>query len=340
MTNLLHSLTAGTLCLSWLLSAPADAQADDFYKGKTVNVVIGHEPGSGFDVYARLFAPHFARHIPGRPNVVVQNMIGASGMIAANWLYNIAPKDGTVIANFSGTVTFDPLLGSAAAKFDPAKFAWIGNLDENVSICGVSKAAGIAKFEDLLKKETLFGATGVAGPFGKFSNAVKNLFGAKMKVVSGYKGSASVRIAIQRGEVHGICGIPYTTVRSHWSNEYQSGDFKIILQLSGKAHPALKGVPHVNDFARSEEDRKVSDLIFGVQVLGRVYAAPPDIPANLKAALRAAFDATVTDTAFLADAKRAKIEISAATGKEVEEFIERMSGASSVVIKRAREALH
>jgi tripartite-type tricarboxylate transporter receptor subunit TctC len=245
-----------------------------------------------------------------------------------------------VIANFSGTVTFDPLLGSTAAKFDPAKFAWIGNLDENVSICGVSKAAGIAKFEDLLKKETLFGATGVAGPFGKFSNAVKNLFGAKIKVVSGYKGSASVRIAIQRGEVHGICGIPYTTVRSHWNNEYQSGEFKIILQLSGMTHPALKGVPHVNDFARSEEDRKVSDLIFGVQVLGRVYAAPPGIPANLKAALRAAFDATVTDTAFLADAKRAKIEINAATGKEVEEFIARMAGASSIVFKRAREALH
>jgi tripartite-type tricarboxylate transporter receptor subunit TctC len=339
MTSRLHSTFAAlcVVCSLPFLSIPT--AAEEFYKGKTLSIVIGHEPGSGFDVYARIFAPHLSRHLPGRPNVVVQNMIGASGMIAANWLYNVAPKDGTVVANFSGTVTFDPILGRPAAKFDPAKFTWIGNLDENVAICGVSKAGGVNTLEELRKKETLFGATGVAGPFGKFANAVKNLLGAKIKVVSGYKGSASVRIAIQRGEVHGVCGLPFTTFKSFWSDEHRSGDFKILLQLSGKPHPELEGVPHVNDFARSEDDRKVFDLIFGVQVLGRVYAAPPGLPADRRDTLRAAFHAAATDPAFLADADKAKIEINLSSGKDVEDFIATMTAASPNVVKRAKEAL-
>jgi tripartite-type tricarboxylate transporter receptor subunit TctC len=311
----------------------------DFYKGKDISIVIGHSVGSGFTVYARVLARHFGRHMPGHPNIVVQNMVGASGMRAANWLYNVAPKDGTVIGNFSGTVTFDPLLGSKTAKFAPAKFAWIGNIDENISTCGVSKASGIRRFQDLLTKEVLFGASGAAGPFGKFAYAVKNLLGAKIKVVPGYKGSGTIKIAIERGEVQGLCGLPLSTITSFWRDQYKSGDFRIILQLSGKKVPALKGIPHVNDLARSEEDRQVFDLIFGVQVLGRVYVAPPGVPADRRDALRAAFEATMHDPKFLADAAKAKIVINSSTGKEVEAFIARMSASSPAVIERAKSAL-
>src|SRR3954469_205189 len=146
-------------------AAAADEVAD-FYKGRTVSIVVGHETGTGYNIYARTLARHLGRHIAGTPNVVVQNMVGASGLAATNWLYNIAPKDGSVLATFVHTTIFEPLAGNAAAKFDPAKFTWIGNMDEGIGICGVSKAAGIATFDDLRAKETLFGATGATGPLG------------------------------------------------------------------------------------------------------------------------------------------------------------------------------
>src|SRR5262249_23162165 len=157
---------------------------------------------------------------PGHPSITVQNMLGASGMIAANWLYNVAPRDGTVLATFASMVPADFILGNSAVRFDPAKFNWIGNLDESAGICGVSKASGIGKFDELLVKETIFGAGGAAGPFGKFTFALNNLLSTRIKLVTGYKGSADVKIAIQRGEVHGICGLPVSTMTSAWRDDY------------------------------------------------------------------------------------------------------------------------
>ena len=215
--------------------------------------MVGHEPATGFDIYARVLARHLGRHIPGNPNIVVQNMTGASGLTAANWLYNVAPKDGTVMATFVHTIPFEPLMGNNAARFEPAKFAWIGNMEESVAVCGISKASGIAKFEDMLQKETIWGATGATGPLVKSAAAVKNLLGAKMKIVSGYKGSASVKIAITRDEVHGICGLPMSTIMSAWADIYNSGEFRPVIQLSGRKQADLKGVPHVDDYAKTEE---------------------------------------------------------------------------------------
>jgi tripartite-type tricarboxylate transporter receptor subunit TctC len=206
----------------------------DFYKGKTVSIVVGHQVGTGFDIYARVLAPHLGRHIPGQPNVIVQNMVGASGITAANWLNNIAPKDGTVIATFVHTVAFEPLFGNDKAQYDSAKLSWIGNMEDSVGTCGVSKASGITKFDELLAKETVFGATGATGPLGQFAQAVKNLLGAKLKIVYGYKGSADVKLAMNRGEVQGICGLPLSTIKSFWGDEYRSGEFKPIIRLSGK----------------------------------------------------------------------------------------------------------
>ena len=249
MRHTTRALAAGLLLAGAIAPATADEVAD-FYKGKSVNIVVGHEPATGFDVYARVLARHLGRHIPGNPNIVVQNMTGASGLTAANWLYNVAPKDGTVMATFVHTIPFEPLMGNNAARFEPAKFAWIGNMEESVAICGISKAAGIAKFEDMLKKETIWGATGATGPLLKSAAAVKNLLGAKMKIVSGYKGSASVKIAITRNEVDGICGLPMSTIMSAWADIYNSGDFRAVIQLSGRKQDDLKGVPHVDDFAK------------------------------------------------------------------------------------------
>jgi tripartite-type tricarboxylate transporter receptor subunit TctC len=315
----------------------ADETAD-FYKGKTVSIVVGHQVGTGFDIYARVLAPHLGRHIPGQPNVIVQNMVGASGITAANWLNNIAAKDGTVMATFVHTVAFEPLFGNQKAQYDAGKLSWIGNMEESVGMCGVSKASGIAKFDELLTKETVFGATGATGPLGQFAQAVKNLLGAKLKVVYGYKGSADVKLAMNRGEVQGICGLPLSTVKSFWGDEYRSGEFKPVIQLSGKQHPELKGLPNVDDYARNNDDRQVFGLIFGAQALGRVYVSPSGQPAARTRALRQGLAATMKDDKFLADAAKAKIDIEPMTGEQVEEVIARLSSVSPAVIERAKKA--
>jgi len=322
------------------LSAPAAAnEVADFYKGKNVTIVVGHEVGTGFDIYARVLAPHLSRHLPGNPNVIVQNMVGASGVVAANWLANVAPKDGTVMATFVHTVAFEPVFGNAKAQYDPAKLAWIGNMEDSVGTCGVTKASGIAKFDDLLAKEAVFGATGATGPLGTFAQAVRNLVGAKLKVVYGYKGSAEVKLAMNRGEVQGICGLPLSTIKSFWGDEYRSGDFRPVIQLSGKPNAELKGLPHVDSFAKTEEDKQVFGLIFGAQALGRVYVGPPGQPEARVKALRAALAAAMKDEKFLADAAKAKIDIDPMTGEEVSALIARLSAVPPAVAARAKQAI-
>ena len=310
-----------------------------FYKGKNVTIMVGHEVGTGFDIYARILAPHLSRHIPGNPNVIVQNMVGASGVVATNWLANVAPKDGTVLSTFVHTVAFEPMFGNAKAQYDPAKLAWIGNLEESAGTCGVSKASGIMAFDELLTKEAVFGATGPTGPLGTFAQAVRNLVGAKLKVVYGYKGSAEVKLAINRGEVQGICGLPISTIKSFWADEFRNGDFKPIIQLSGAPHPELKGIPHVERYAKTDEDKQVFDVIFGAQALGRVYASPPGQPAERTKALRDAMAAAVKDEKFLADAAKAKIDIEPMSGEQVAGMIAKYSAFSPAVVARAKQAL-
>jgi tripartite-type tricarboxylate transporter receptor subunit TctC len=334
-----HHLVAATLCCAAAFVSDPGSAADDFYKGKTIALVAGHEAGSGYDVYARVVARHLGRHVPGNPNVVVQNMVGASGLIAANWLYNVAPKDGTAMATFSASPIAEPILGNPAARFAPAQFTWVANMDESAGTCGVTKASGIIRFDELLQKETIFGATAATGTFGKFAQAVKNLLGAKLKIVSGYKGSADVRIALNRGEVHGICGLPFTTITSHWRDDYESGAFKPVIQLSAKKHPDLKGVPHVDDYAKTPDDLQVFGLIFGMQALGRFYVAPPGLTPERRDTLRAALAATMADKQFLADAAKTQIDINPSTGEEVEAFIGRVAASPPAVIERAKRAL-
>jgi tripartite-type tricarboxylate transporter receptor subunit TctC len=338
MRNTKRAIAVGLLLASAAIVPASADEIADFYKGKSVNVVVGHEPATGFDVYARVLARHLGRHIPGQPAIVVQNMTGASGITAANWLYNVAPKDGTVMATFVHTVPFEPLMGNSAARFEAAKFAWIGNMEESVAVCGISKGAGIAKFEDMLTKETIWGATGATGPLVKSAAAVKNLFGAKMKIVSGYKGSASVKIAITRNEVNGICGLPMSTIMSAWADIYNTGEFKPVLQLSGRKQPELKGIPHVDDYAKTEGDRQTYGLIFGLQALGRIFLSPPGTPDARRNALRTALLAAMKDPQFVADAQKAQIDISPMTGEEVERFIARLSSAPPAIVERVKQA--
>jgi tripartite-type tricarboxylate transporter receptor subunit TctC len=331
------AILAAVAFIALARTAAADEVAD-FYRGKTFSIVVGHEVGTGFDIYARTLQRHLGNHIPGNPVVVVQNMTGASGLTAANWLYNVAPKDGTVVSTFVHTIPFEPLMGNSAARFEAAKFTWIGNMEESVAVCGLSKSSGVTKFDDLYTKEVIIGATGATGPLVKSALAVRNLLGVRMKVVSGYQGSASVKVAVNRGEVHGICGLPMSTITSFWRDDYESGNFRPIIQLSGGKSAQLKNIPHVDDYAKSDDDRQVYGLIFGTQALGRIYLSPPAMPEPRKFALRKALLDTMKDPQFIADAEKTQIDISPMTGEDVEAFIAKLSSVPPAVIERTKQA--
>lgn len=318
-------------------TAAADPVAD-FYKGRQINLVIAHEVATGYDVYARALARHMGRHIPGNPTFVAQNMLGASGINGANLLYNISAKDGSAIGTFAHTVPLDPLIGQGASKFDASKFNYIGNMEESVGVCAVWHQAGIASLNDLRTKETRFGATASTGPPSQMAAAIKNLLGGKVRLIHGYKGAPGVKLAIENGEVQGICGMPMSTLRAQWSDVIEPGKVKPFLQLSGPKG-AIPGVEHVYDFATSEADRQVFDLIFGILRLGKIFAAPAGVPAERVGALRTAFDATMKDPAFLADAANLRIDISPASGQAVAGFIAEIYRASPDVIARAKKAI-
>src|SRR5262249_50564687 len=201
--------------------------------------------------------------------------------------------------------------------------------------------AGVTSCDEVLKKEVLVGAggAGTGGPLPQFPTALRRLLGAKLKLIQGYKGSAEIRLALARGELQGICGLPLSTVKTEWRDDYNAGRFKIILQLGRERSPALPDVPHVYDYTKSDEDRQVFDLIFGLQAIGRPFAAPPEVPAERVKALRTAFMAMTKDPAFRAEAERVQLDVSPSTGEEVQAFVARMYGSPKAVIERAKEAL-
>src|SRR5262249_11821195 len=237
--------------VGWLRSAVAvvvvvtaahAAAAQDiqrFYAGRKLSVVIGHEAGSGCALYGRALARHLGRFIPGNPTLVPENMIGVAGFAAANWLYNVAARDGSVIATFAHTAPFEPLLGKGTGRFDASNFTWIGNMDAVVSLGGVWEHAGVASFDDVFKQEILVGAGGAGsgGPLTQFPTALRRLLGAKIKLIQGYKGSAEIRLALARGELQGICGLPLSTVKTEWREESKTRRYRVIPQSGGRHRP-------------------------------------------------------------------------------------------------------
>ena len=330
-------LGATTLIATCLAAVAADP-VGDFYRGRQISLIVAHEVATGYDVYARLLARHIGRHIPGNPTIVAQNMLGASGITGANLLFNVSPKDGSAIGTFAHTVPLDPLIGQGVAKFDASKFNYLGNMEESVGVCAVWHEAGISNLADLRAKETRFGATAITGPPSAMAAALKNLLDARIRLIHGYKGAPGVKIAIEKGEVQGICGMPFSTLRSQWSDVLDTGKVKPFIQLSGPKG-ALPGVDYVYDFARSDEDRQVFDLIFGILRLGKIFAAPPGVPPERVAALRKAFDEAMKDPELLDEARKQRLDISPATGTAVAAFIVEIYKTPPPVIERAKKAV-
>jgi tripartite-type tricarboxylate transporter receptor subunit TctC len=266
-------------------------------------------------------------------------MPGAGSIKAANYLYNVAPKDGLTIGIFSVGALIDEMFGESTTSFDSTKFGWIGNMDQSVGVCAVRDTSGVATFDDLLKKETLFGGTGASGGATQAALALTRLYGAKIKLIKGYPGAEDIVLAMDRGEVQGVCGITKAVLKSRLSEQVKSGRLLPIIHDNMKSQPDLPGVPGVYDFARTDRDRQVLDLLFGWRVLGRPVAAPPGLATDRLAALRAAFTATMKDPKFVSDIEKSNLDLAPSPGEAVAGLIARLFSHSKDTIARAAEAV-
>jgi tripartite-type tricarboxylate transporter receptor subunit TctC len=325
----------------FFIATQAHAQAPaDFYRNRTVDLFVGYSVGGGYDLYARVLARHIGRHIPGNPTVVVKNMEGAGSLRLANWLYRIAPKDGSVFATIGRGTGFDPLLGVAAAQFDAPRFTWIGSGNHEVSVCvAYEGSSAVTTFADLRTREMTVGGTGASSDTDQFPRVLNGVLGTRMKVVSGYPGGNDIVLAMERGEVQGRCGWSWSSVKSTHGAMIAENKLHVLLQLSLHKHPELPDVPLVVDLAATDEERQILTLIFARQVMGRPFLAPPGIPADRTEALREAFMATMTDPAFAAEAEKAQIEVNPVAGEDLQKLVTEIYRTPPEVAKKAAQLL-
>jgi len=332
-------LTIGASAASTL--APTAARCDDisdFYAGRTVQLVIGYATGGGYDDYARLLGRHIGRHIPGNPTVVVQNMPGAGSIRAANYLHNVASKDGSVFGGFARGIFLDPLLGRAdAMRFTPAKFGWLGSVSNDIGVCAFRQDAGIESWADMQTKHYKIGATGAGADSDVFSNLLRKMFSLPMQLVLGYQSAAETVLAIQRKEVDGRCGWSWSTLSTRNRDLWQSKQIRVVLQLSDQRIAELADVPTVLDVAGSPEQQAILKLVIARQTMARPFVAPPGIPPERLTALRKAFDATMQDLEFLADANRQGLDVRPVTGTAADALIAQVYATAPDVVRRAAE---
>jgi tripartite-type tricarboxylate transporter receptor subunit TctC len=309
-----------------------------FYKGKTMQLLIGFGPGGGYDLYGRTVARHLGRFIPGNPTVVPQNMVGAGSVRAASSLYNAAPKDGTVIGTFSRGVIVDTLLGANKGQLDAQSFGWLGSVTNEVSVCGFGRRAGIASWNDMLTKDVTVGSSGSADDLAVYANVLRSVFNAKLKLISGYPGTADILLAVERGELGGLCGWSWSSLKSRSKRLFDSGEIVVPVQLGLTAHEDLANVPLITTLTRDPTKVAVLKLIFSRQTMARPFAAPPAIPEERLRALRAAFDATMRDKDFLAEAQRLDLEVAPVSGAEIDALVADLSKTPGEIRKLATEA--
>jgi len=326
-----------------LFAAAYSARADaisDFYSRKTMTLIAGFPPGGGYDSYIRVLARHFGQFIPGKPTIVPANMPGAGSMNAANHIYNDEPSDGTVLGMFASSVVMEPLLGNKAAQFDPEKFGWIGSMSQDVSYCGVWQTPGAAAtFDDMLRKETIFGGGAPAAITYQHPLILKNVLGANIRMIPGYAGTRDIDLAMQRGEVNGECGLYASSIKAQFLDDVKSGRLRLVIQMGSRKSTEFGEIPSVFDYVKSDDDRAVLELHFKSLVLGRPLAGPPGIPQDRLTALRAAFMATMKDQDFLAEAGKAGLDIDLATADEVQGLLKHFATFSPAIFAKARQAI-
>jgi tripartite-type tricarboxylate transporter receptor subunit TctC len=333
-------MKAGTLratALTTLLvlgALPASAQpAAEPFAGKTVSLIIGFGPGGGYDLWGRTMARHIGKHLPGKPSVVPQNMPGAGSFVAASHLYNAAPKDGTAIGIIARDAALGPLSGAPGARFDATKFSWLGSPTKEHNVCIAFHTAAVKTPDELREKQLILGDTGPGTGTRSYPKVLNDLLGYKFKLVSGFRSSADVFLAMERGEVEGICE-SFDSVNNRRPDWIANKTVNVLLQAGDRPHPALKGVPFVLDLARNAEERQVLEYLYAGQGIGRPFVAPPDLPPARLAMLRAAFDATMRDPEFIEDAKRSKLDLEPEDGAHLAALINKIYATPKPIIER------
>jgi tripartite-type tricarboxylate transporter receptor subunit TctC len=325
-----------------LLAAIATARAqsvEDFYKGKSINLVVGFAPGGGYDLYARLLSRHIGKHIPGQPSIVVQNMPGAGSLRAAQYVYAVAPKDGTAIGTFSRQMGITPLVTPGAAQYDGTKFTWLGSITNEVSTCVTWHTSPVKTWNDLLTQPITLGGDAPGADPDVFALLYKNVFDAKIKLVSGYHGTNPIILAMERGEVDGLCGLSWSTVKSRHMKWFKDKTINVIVQAALKKEPDIADVPLVIDMAKTDEQRQILKIFLASQEMARPFAAPPGIPADRKAALITAFERTMKDPEFLAEAQKLNVDVNPLSAKTIDDLLAELYATPKDVIEKAAQAI-
>jgi tripartite-type tricarboxylate transporter receptor subunit TctC len=342
-----HNLNACKLAISLAslvagLWMAAPARAAEFYAGKTIDLMIGGDVGGGYDIYARTLARHLVRHIPGNPTIVPRNMPGAGSGRAATHIASVAPKDGTAIgAIFPGVIVAPLLEARAQSLFDPTKLEYLGSADSGTRVCATFHTSKVKTYEDALQQKTVLGASAAGGSTRDYGAFLKKLTGMKAEIVSGYKGTADIMLAMERGEVDGLCGLDWSSLKSQKPDWLRDNKLNILVQMGIDPDPELtqKRVPEVWRFVKDDETRQVIELIVAQQIFGRPYIAPPGTAPEQIKILRAAFMATTRDKQFLEEAEKARIDITPSSGERVQEIVHKLYASPKHVVERAKDAI-
>jgi tripartite-type tricarboxylate transporter receptor subunit TctC len=312
-------------------------EAAPYFKGKQIRLYVGSATGGGYDAFARLIAAYINRHIPGQPNIIVQNMPGAGSLVLANHVYNLGPKDGTEIGAVNPQISTDPMFHSDRVKFDPRKFNWIGSALRENHVGVAWHTTSIEAFDDTFKAELVVAGSG--GSTDTYPNFTNGLLNTRFKVVSGYKGTKEGMLAMERGEVTGNVGITWASLKAIGGEWLRNKQVHVFIQFGLTKHPELPEVPWIYDYARNEDDRAAMDLVFASQEFGRPYIAPPGVPEPVVAILRKAFDETMSDREFQADAARRQLDLEPVSGAEIQKIMDKIYKASPAVIGRVKKIL-
>ena len=328
------------LFIAALAALAGFARAEDvahFYKGRNVSMIIGYSVGGGYDAYARLLARYVGKHIPGEPSIVPQQMTGAGSLRAANYIFSVAPKDGSVLGTFSRSMGIGPLLGQA--EFDSRKFTWLGSMTDDDTSCVTWNSSPVKTWNDFLTKPSKLGGLGADADPDIWALLYKNVFGAKVQLVSGYPGTNDVVLAMERGEVDGLCGLSWSTIKTRHAEWLTSHAANIIVQAALKKEPEIAAVPLATDLVSNPEQLKIIRLLLASQAMARPFAAPPELPADRKSALIAAFDATMRDADFLTEAQKLNFEIHSVDAATIDGLLAEVYATPKDVLARAAKAI-
>ena len=333
-----RALLAGMMAT--VLSAPAIAQTsvEAFYANKTIDMLVGSEPGSGYDLYARLIAKYLPKHVPGNPRVAVKQMMGAGGVIATNYLANIAPKDGTVIAQVQNTVPFQPLVSNLGIQFKPSELGYIGSANSEVALVFSWATSQTKNFEDLRRRETIMGAVN-SSISSTYARALNRLAGTRIRIVTGYQGAGQALLALENGEVEGYPAIFWSTLKVTKAEWLTNHKINLLVQMALAKHDEIPDVPLIMDIVKDKEDAAAMKAILAPQVGGRPFLAPPNLPPERLQALRTAFADTMRDPELIAEAAERKIELHHTSGEEMAALVREVYGMRPETLERARELM-